>query len=144
MRKRIRDDELQALLRRGDPAGDGRSLTQAERQEMRRTVLRAATEPAAPQIARAPAWAAVLALLALAIPAGWHIRQNSPAERHAEATGIAGPEAAASDATRMPHGATLEDPVTFAEPPGRPVRHVLFSTPGGTRVIWTLNPDLKL
>jgi|GEM_PF-3076866 len=131
----MKHDDLEALrrlLRRGDPAGDGRGPSDEERRSLRtrlRQTAEAARAPGAetPPTGRPPLWRPAVAaaslvalLLALLLVAseGFHLpRTTDPTP---EAVGPAG------------HGETVPEP--------RP-RQIHFTTPGGTRVVWVLYPD---
>ena len=128
-RKNEPDTEwLRESLRAWDPANDGQELDGTERARMRRRVLGAAVEPVRLGISVRVLAAAAVVLLTVAL--GWGIFDDtvrrvptmapeSPAARHAPATG---PD----------------------EDTERKARQIQFSTPGGTRVIWTLDPDFEV
>jgi hypothetical protein len=116
---------LTALLRDADPVREGDELSAAEASALRREVLSAITGPA-PVFApwqRPMALASVVALI-MAV------------------SGIAGhrlTQAARTTGDRAP-----------AVPPVAPAvadvdcRQLQFATPGGTRIIWVFDPNLRL
>lgn len=122
---RERGADWRALLRGGDPAADGCDPSPDETAALRERVVavaRAAGAAPRPGFA-APAWAAVVAL-GLAAWFGW----------------LAWP----------PTGDSAPPPPRLAtrggsehQPPAR-ARQIQFATPGGTRVVWTLDPDFEV
>ena len=116
-RNRDRNEtELRTLLRNADPAADGCEPTGNELAGIRRRVLdRAAAHPVWFSFPlRTITTASAVAALTLIL--AWGLLP----------TGIVEP----------PVG-----PVTDTE---QPVRQIQFSTPGGTRVVWTLDPNFKV
>jgi hypothetical protein len=107
------EDRWRTLLRRGDPAGDGGEPRAEEIAQLRRRVLAAAARPAAP--APRLRWAAAAAVLVVLALAALRVRQA--------------PVATPSLAFGATTAATLA-----------PARQVHFQTPGGTRIVWVLNP----
>lgn len=159
--------QLRDLLRRGDPAADGREPGPAELARMRAAVL------AGPETARrAPGLLPVAAAAALvgALVAGWLLSRPAPPP------GTAGPPIAAGGAEHAPEvpaptGAGTELPPEARSPappepasvpppaavapastaaaapdPGRerPARQVQLRGPGGTKILWKLNPEFDL
>jgi len=135
----MNDRELRELLQRNDPAREIAPLGEREIAEMRRVVLRAA--PEAPRRGEVPgrhhaplAWGGVLVTL-LVMSAGLWL-----------ATRTAAPGL-------MP---SADRPAISTSGPGRSgrtqpgdarpasTRQIQMVTPGGTRVVWVLNSDLKL
>lgn len=186
--RKITDRELADLLRRGDPAADGRDPRPDEIARMRRAVLAEAHGAAAPGrtagwrswVARAAVAAtAVVAVLTLwsqlpgpdappsprpgasaggpavgdtgkgdsdprassppmVLPEGPRFPSQRPvpdlpAAVDAEAGTALAPTPAAADATGPPSTESR-----------RPARTVRFTIPGGTRIIWKLDPDFHL
>lgn len=158
----IPHDFVRELLRRGDPAADGRELDAAELARMRRTIVAAAGD-AAPRslglwwLAVPSAVAAGLLLLVL--------RTAEPPEPLAAVVPIAVPAPAAPVVSTPAPSPTQ---VARVEPPPRTRRRVRapkpapavqpqaaeavvaqarqleFQTPGGTRVVWVLDPHFTL
>lgn len=145
-------------LRRHDPARDSEGLAPEERARMRRSLIEAERErisggadaaraTAAGRAGRGPAASLLLArpilagvvtgalLVVLGLLATRRLSRPSPVARGGESgralisSGPAGPSGRSSD-------------LTDASAPG--VRQVQIETPGGTRVVWVLNPDFKL
>jgi hypothetical protein len=109
------------LLRESDPGITEPGLSAADAQRMRRVILAEASRPA-------PAWwptpIAVAATIVLTLAAGAFIGQRLPRE-------IATPARAG--------------PAGDVQPQMEPAaRQLQFATPGGTRIIWVLNPDFDL
>jgi hypothetical protein len=152
---------LRTLLREGDPAGDGASLAPERAREMRRLVLGSLAEPRRPRLLLAAASMATAAL-ALALGLALHHEVPPPAPRPvpppvpAAAVPLPAPPAPAAVAP----AAAAPRPIAAAErrppaprrsrPPARPAEaadpalpaplQIQFNTPGGTRVIWVLEP----
>jgi hypothetical protein len=124
------DGSLREILRAWDPAKDGRELAGAERALMRRRVLEAAAEPAG--LGFRVQLLATAAVVMLAVIIGWGIYDG--AGRQAPVT-----------AKEIPttHPAATSGSNTDGETE-RKARQIQFSTPGGTRVIWTLDPDFEV
>ncbi|MEO6193849.1 MAG: hypothetical protein ABIS20_12625 [Thermoanaerobaculia bacterium] len=160
----MNDERIRQRLREGDPVTGESGLTPGEVRAMRRAVLTAAPEPRRrllPMLALAgAATAAVLiALFALrpgsvqppaparvaAVPA----RPPEPQAPRISASPVAPPsrgENKQRPAHRRrhlraapPETATLATLEPTGNPPEEPgARQIQFSTPGGTRIIWTL------
>lgn len=111
------DDEIRKLLRRGDPAGDGETLPPDEVASLRRKIL--AAVPSGRSRGWSPAWALGLTVAAAAVLVS--VVLFMPKSRPAKVL-----------TTREVH--TQE----------RTVQQIQFVTPGGTRVIWTLDPDFDV
>ena len=113
------NEDLQALLRDADPLNDEPGLSVDAIAEMRRAVLSAVPDDArrAPAQTRFFAMAAALALVTVASVA---ILKRSDAVTPRSAVV---PEATAGSGER---------------------RQMHFSTPGGTRIIWTFDPAFQL
>ncbi|HTG31786.1 MAG TPA: hypothetical protein VLB76_02555 [Thermoanaerobaculia bacterium] len=162
----MNDERLRQRLREGDPATGENGLNPGEIHAMRRAVLAAAPEPRRrllPALALAGAAAAILiALFALrpgpvqppappriaAVPAQPQV-PAPPALQQASAPRTEPPapgEKKKRPIQRRRHlRAAREETATLAsrEPAGNPpaepgARQIQFSTPGGTRIIWTL------
>ena len=162
-------DDLRSILRKGDPAAGDPGLTPEEVQGMRRTVLSAVPEPRrrgwlvpAMVTAAALVLAAVIALslwqpgMEVAGPEPsppWPPSPTSPLPSLGE--GGTGEEKVATQRwVEAPlsrrggrgggRGDGGEGPVVLAqvEPPAAPhgSTQIQFSTPGGTRIIWVLQP----
>ena len=111
---------ISELLRESDPVAEDPGLTDPETAAMRRLVVNA-TERAEAQV---PLWsrplaiaAVVLMMVALGITAGRKMPPPAPAERVARALPLSS---------------------------GGERRQLQFATPGGTRIIWTFDPDFTL
>jgi hypothetical protein len=112
-------NDLRTRLAEADPLQREPALPDADTARMRRVILE--TPPAA-EIERAfwPGALAVAGALALAIAGGIFIGDGNTSTP---------PESAA----------TVQTPVDAGER-----RQVQFATPGGTRIIWTLDPEFKM
>lgn len=114
---------LRELLQQADPAGPLNhepGLSTADVQAMRRAVLRAAVQPA-PR----PAWPGALAVAAVVVVmvlAGAAAGRRLP-PRETVPQQEAGAAGALSEEER---------------------RQVQFATPGGTRIIWTIDPNFHI
>lgn len=144
-------EELRRMLVHGDPASDGRAPSDAEVAAMRRRVLAARDArdaagesprrrrrfPLAPPLR--PAFAAAVAVLALALLAGggalWWL-----------ADGPSGPGSVPTTATADTTGEDITGTVTAAGNPAGVTadvrsRQIQFETAGGTRIVWVLTAD---
>jgi hypothetical protein len=128
-RKNDPDNEwLRERLRAWDPVKDGNELDGRDRARMRRRVLAATSEPVRLGLpVRALAAAAVVVLIAAL---GWGIYDDAVMQPP-------GTVPASSEVRQAP----AADPADEAE---RKSRQIQFSTPGGTRVVWTLDPDFEV
>ena len=128
-RKNDLDTEwLRESLRAWDPAKDGHELDALERARMRRRVLSATVEPVRLRMpVRALATAAVVVLT---VALGWGIYDDVVLQPSATAP-------AGSAARHMPATGPAEETE-------RKARQIQFATPGGTRVVWTLDPDFEV
>ena len=115
MDSKRRDHELGEWLRAGDPASDGSELTRDDAARIRRRVL---AETESPVRFRLTPLAAVSAAAVLAVLV------SLPRPQQPIATGV----------TVVP-GVSAQ--------PDRS-QQIQFTTEGGTRILWTLNPDLEL
>jgi len=144
-RKNLPDGELRELLNLGDPAGDGNEPGTKEITAMRRTVLNAIdTSPTArswlsrPYAAVAATVVVALIALALLLRAG----QAQAAEPSADPAPVTESPMAAVDPVPI---AAVEEPSDIIPPSAeREPLTVRFTAPGGTRIIWTLDPDFQL
>jgi len=114
-------NDLTSLLRDADPVRDGESLAPEDAQRMRRVVI-GAVHPE-PQVAawRRPLAIAVVVALLIGLSGGGNDRIDQVSTGGASTT-IASPASSAPD--------------------GR--RQLQFSTPGGTRIIWIFDENLRL
>ncbi len=154
-RKRQRfEDELRQRLRRGDPAADGSEPRPDEIARMRRAVLNAADAPT-----RRLTWAPVLvaAAVLLVAVAGWILVRGLRAPEPVLTQDTRAvpeqppPQVATTDAPELPESPEPVDerPETVAalDPPSRvsdSARTVRFTTAGGTRIVWVLDPNLDI
>jgi hypothetical protein len=115
-------DNLTKLLRDADPMRDGGALTADEAQQMRRRIVAATPTHAAMSVWRRPL--AIAAVVALMIGLG----------------GIAGDRAPRSSSSGAPNAAAVNAPVVSQDAR----RQLQFSTPGGTRIIWVFDENLRL
>ena len=118
-----KDDELRALLRRGDPAGDGDLPSGEEIAEMRRTVLDAI--PRRRRIRWFPLAAATAAMALVVV-------LISPARPGRQSADTSLPTAVTEDLGSGPQTSSDRR------------RQIQFATENGTRIIWVLDPDLNL
>lgn len=162
------DRELRDLLRRGDPANDGSEPDPAERARLRAAVLDAdkgnpSTRPLPALLL--PAGAVITALLVLGLswvvlrdrypaePAPGTGREAVPASPIAEADDLPAAPLPGEPAPRL----ETESPLPAAVPPApaqetattdddtpRGPRTVRFTAAGGTRIIWTLDPEFDI
>jgi len=152
------NDDLRSILRKGDPAAGDPGLTPEEVQGMRRTVLSAVPEP------RRRGWwvpamvtAAALVLAAVIALSLWQpVRPPLPLAGEGRGEGAVvvekktPPQPSPAAQEREPEKkkplrrAPVPEPVVLAqvEPPAAPQgpTQIQFSTPGGTRIIWVLQP----
>jgi hypothetical protein len=148
-----REDRLQELLRRGDPAAD-EGLTPDEIHAMRRAVLTAAPEPRRRSLLL-PAFVAACGVL-FALGLWWLGGRELVVEPPREASVIPPmvtpappqppPVETIAQADPSPSVAVRSTRPRVPHPPLAPrdephSRQVQFSTPGGTRVVWVLTTD---
>ncbi len=117
------DEDLRAVLRRGDPAGDEVGPHHADWARMRRTILAVAEE----RPSRRPwlAWASVAAVVVLGVLVGRGVLRSSGTARERWTAPPIAAKAVAPKASRAP--------IT-----------IQFTAPNGTRIYWKLDPDFKL
>ena len=160
----MNDERLRQRLREGDPATGENGLNPGEIHAMRRAVLTAVPEPRRrllPALALAGAAAALLIAFFVLRPGP----VQPPAPPRIAAGPVPVPQALQPSALRAKppapeekkkkrpiqrrrhlRAAPEETPTLAAlEPAGNPpeepgVQQIQFSTPGGTRIIWTLTP----
>jgi hypothetical protein len=111
-------DELNRQLRAGDPVATDPGLSSAEAAHLRRVMLAAADS----QPARAPR----IAMLALASVFTLAVVFGVAAARKTGTVPAAGPASSTGDIAMSAR-----------------VTQVHFSTPGGTRIIWTIDPAFR-
>lgn len=161
------ETELTRLLRRGDPAAEHEELSPVQATRMRRALLaELETAERRPPFAWRPVLAtATAAALALALVlAGWQGKVKPAPQRNAErpAHSAEAPRPASAAAPQAQVVAAAE-PASVApgtQPPRarsrrgavkpppaetlRSARQIDFQTPGGTRVVWVLDPHFSL
>ncbi len=109
---------LRAVLDDADPLRDAPSLSTADARDMRRRILRAAEPPSPLSIPRAlPVAAVVMMMVVAGMAAGRRL-----------------------SAPPTPAGGDVADSL----PVDGQRRQVQFATPGGTRIIWTIDPNFQL
>ena len=133
-----REEQLRAVLKQGDPLGDGSAPDGGELSNMRRRVVAASVPHSLPIRPRLLILATAAALIvALAAVAVWRLL---PENGRQEAT-IASRGAADRATDDLAAEETAEEETAAYEPV---VRQVQFTTSGGTRIVWILNPDLQI
>ena len=160
-------DELRSILRKGDPAAGDPGLTPEEVQGMRRTVLSAVPEPRKRGLlVPAMVTAAALVLAAVIALSLWQpvrpplplagegrgedaVVQTEKTPPHRPSAGLPAPQERGPEPEKKKplRRAPEPEPVVLAqaEPPVVPAAphgptQIQFSTPGGTRIIWVLQP----
>jgi hypothetical protein len=119
-------ERLREILRDWDPAKDGQRLDGLERARMRRQVIAAVVEPVRLGFPMRALAAAAVVVLTVAL--GWGLYDDA----------VPPPPATVGPAA---HHAPAGGPTKATD---RKARQIQFSTPGGTRVVWTLDPDFKV
>ncbi len=109
---------LRAVLEAADPLRDEPALATTDAREMRRVVLGAVEVPSPLSFPRA---LPVAALIVMMIVAGMAAGRRFTAAR---------PQAGAEAVTSAPADGER--------------RQVQFATPGGTKIIWTIDPDFQM
>jgi hypothetical protein len=109
-------------LRDGDPLVDAPALPPPDVQRIRRTVVAEAGRPAAQW---SPRPLVVAATVAATLAAGVMIGQRLPRHPPLRAGSVGRPDAGVANS-------------------GEARRQVQFDTPGGTRIIWVIDPDFDL
>jgi hypothetical protein len=110
---------LRTLLEESDPLRDEPGLAPADAQTIRRAMLGAVTTMSGILWPRALPVAAIVVLM---IAAG----------------------AAAGRRLNAPDPAAIQQGAASAAPDSQERRQVQFSTPGGTRIIWTIDPNFQI
>ncbi len=98
------------------------ALSEQDAQSVRRVVVVAAQEPRSMAVSWLPRPVAIAAMVALLVVSGILARRQLPRS-----------DSAAVPQPQSPAGTQADDR-----------RQLQFSTPGGTRIIWTFNPDFDL
>jgi hypothetical protein len=111
--------DIRALLTEADPLRTEPGLPEADAARMRRVMLSAPRAVKSEPAFRSPALA-LAAVVVVMVAGGTFVGGRLPAPEH-HATGAVAVPAAAGER-----------------------RQVQFATPGGTRIIWTLDPDFKM
>lgn len=131
-------DPLRDLLRRGDPAGDGREPTGIEWAAMRARIRTevSSVENTSSGRSRAPlatwAWIAAAASIAVAVVLLPRLLQAPDGTQDLVAGGTDGSGTTATGAAAQSGRASEGS------------RTMQFTAPGGTRVVWTLDPGFEL
>jgi hypothetical protein len=107
-------------LRDGDPLADAPALPPLDVQRIRRVVV---AEAGRPPTVWSPRPLMVAATVAATLAAGVVIGQRLPRQAPLGAGSVQRPDAGDAEKAR---------------------RQVQFDTPGGTRIIWVINPDFDL
>ena len=131
MSVRPKEDRLTELLRQGDPLGEDSGLSPEQKVQMRREVLSQVPETSSRrwfQLSPAPS---VAMLLAIALAVAWW-PSSSPETRPLP------PSNGEVTVTQTP-----PDTVPGIQESGNALenRKIQFETPGGTLVVWVLNPN---
>ena len=122
MTRPIPDDDLTRLLQRHDPLADDSGLDPLQTAEMRRSVLATIPEKSFGIWRQLTPALSAAALLALALGIAWWPASPDPAPP-----------------TPLPQGeATYLPECEFR---GRENRKIQYETPGGTLVVWVLDPN---
>jgi hypothetical protein len=161
----MNDERIRQLLREGDPFAGESTLNPEEIREMRRTVLNALPDPRerwfrllpALALAGAAAVAVLIAVLALRPGSGAPPKAAPPRMAAVPAPAPPAPAPVAEPALReetrkiqprhhrrpsAPRPPRTEETVASLE--GTALREIQFTTPGGTRILWTVAPDKAL
>ena len=123
-KKKIPSQDLRLLLQAGDPAAGEPELSREAAQDLRRRIMNSGE--ADPDHRLVPLLAAAASILLVAL--GLLLWNGSPAENSRQQL----PNSVVSPVHQSPDLPANEE---------RPSREIHFVTSGGTRVIWTLNPD---
>ena len=161
----MNDEKIRQILREGDPFAGEAGLNPEEVREMRRTALTAIADRRERRLlpVLALAGAAAVAVL-IAVLALWQVpgRTPKPAPLRMAVAPVPIPPPSAPVAELVPREETrtvqprhhrrravmrrprTEDAVASLEKPKEPeetaVREIQFTTPGGTRILWTVAP----
>jgi hypothetical protein len=119
---------LRRLLEQSDPLRDEPALSTMEAREIRRTMLSAVQAMSSTFFPRAlPVAALVVVMIATGALAGRRLAVDTPVQTAVEPAGaVASPQSVAGAASNIER------------------RQVQFATPGGTRIIWTIDPDFQM
>jgi hypothetical protein len=111
--------DIRSLLEEADPLRRESELSETDAARMRAVIVGAARRPVKPS----PFWSGALAVVAAVIVI---VIAGTVGERP------------------LPNRSVLSDEPAFAQSTGGERRQLQFSTPGGTRIIWTLDPEFQL
>jgi len=152
------NDNLRAVLRRGDPDRDGRAPSTAEHAALRRLIVDAAGASAPPVWGRVPALASALIIVVMlaAVSLFWfRPGGNDSPPRLAGRAAVEHPAAGGATIDRSPDGSAVaggRSPAGAGDgaaagidgnsPPS--ICKVQFVTSGGTRIVWVLNRNLDI
>lgn len=145
--KEITPQEIKSLLRRGDPAEDTAGWSPEDRAHLRRRVLEEAARPR--QTWRIPAPALAAATLMLLVMFLWMALWAPPSsERAVRSSALSEDHQLRDPGTGRPAGGgppafPSAVPTEAATQSSKPLRLNLV-TPGGTRVVWALDPDFDV
>jgi hypothetical protein len=124
---------LRTLLEESDPLSDEPSLSTTDAREIRRAMLGAVETMSAVFFPRAlPVAALVVVMVVAGTAAGKRLSVRAPIETASERAGARSAGSSADPA----------DPANPANSVER--RQVRFATPGGTRIIWTIDPNFQM
>jgi hypothetical protein len=112
--------DLRSELRRGDPLGHDAGLSRAEVERMRRQLALATPQTVSSR--NGPFLALAAIMLVVSVGSALVVRASLPQRTAKPSAGRGGVEVGASAV----------------------LRQLQFSTPGGTRVIWTFNVDFEM
>ena len=123
-------DELSELLRRIDPLAEDPQLSSTERVAMRRAVMAAVPDR---RLDHRPSWAPALSVTALLVIALVAARWPRPGDRMTPLS------SSVTSLTQTVPGAS-SDPGHDTSGDELDRREIQFETPGGTLVVWVLDP----
>jgi hypothetical protein len=123
---------LRTLLEESDPLRDEPALSTMDAREIRRTMLGAVQAMSVAFFPRAlPMAALVVVMIATGAFAGRRLALQAPVQTALERAAASGGQPSAGGAAIGP-GLKVER------------RQVQFATPGGTRIIWTIDPNFQM
>ena len=125
------ENEMTRMLRDADPLDHEPGLTAAERAQIRLVVLSRVPEEASSLWRRLSPALSVAVLLAIALGLAW-----SPSIVDSPVAAPSSPLSAATSMTSSPAGLGLQRAGNSLES-----RKIQFETPGGTLVVWVLDPN---
>lgn len=131
MPAQTKNDDLTRLLRQGDPLAAEPELAESERRQMRRTILSQVPERRLGSWRQLSPALSVAVLLAIALAIAWF---PDVARSPVDAPRPHGP--ATPSATKQPSSPAMQQAGDSLES-----RKIQFETPGGTLVVWVLNPN---